>query len=73
MPDSKVALQALEVPMGQGFGEDIRSVVLRVHVHERGSAFLNQVVDVVEFYPDVLDIRMAYVILHQSSSGIVVT
>ncbi len=49
------------------------NIVLRVHTYEQGSPFLNQITDVVEFHPNVLDIGMAYMILCQSSSGIIVT
>jgi hypothetical protein len=70
--DSEVAPQALEVASGQGFGENICSVVLRAHACECDGAFLHQIADVVELDADVFYVRVANVVLCQPTSSVVV-
>jgi len=64
--------EVLEVPMGQGFGKDVCSVICRAHVSEGNSAVFNQLVDVMEFDADMFYIRVANVVLCQVPSSIVV-
>ena len=65
-------LEVLEVAMGQGFSKDVCSVVHGAHVCEGHSAILNKLADSMELDMDVFDIRMADVVFHQASCGVVI-
>ncbi len=63
----------LEVPTGQGFGEDVRGVVHRAHASEGNSAIFNQLMDVMEFDVDMFYVGVTNMVLCQVPSSIVVT
>jgi hypothetical protein len=63
----------LEIATGQRFGQDICSVVSRMHVSEGDCAFFNQFVDIVKLYVDMFDIGVSNMVFSQTSGSIIVT
>lgn len=71
--ETQITAKTQEIRAPERLGEYVRSVVGTAHAKHLEFATVNAVPDRVEFNPNVLDLRMEYMILGQTKAGIVVT
>ena len=71
--ETQITAKTQEIRAPERLGEYVRSVVGTAHAKHLEFAMVNAVPDRVEFNPNVLDLRMEYMILGQTKAGIVVT
>ena len=71
--ETQITAKTQEIRAPKRLGEYVRSVVGTAHAKHLEFATVNAVPDRVEFNPNVLDLRMEYMILGQTKAGIVVT